>query len=402
MFNKSLKEKNIPFATILAFTLVPLSGVATDIFIPSLPGMAADLHTTEGVIRMSITVFLLSYGLSQFISGAFIDALGRYRITLLMLGIFGLSSFGVVFTDSVALVLAARVAQGICAGTIAASKRTFIVDVYEDEKLKHYLSIMSIVWSIGPIIAPFIGGYLDHLFNWRSTFVFLGVYALVILVLEMIYSGETIKFYHAFKPTPILQKSAEMLRDSSFLYGIFLLGICYGMVILFGLVAPFLLEHKMGLSTVMTGYISLFMGFAWMVGGFLGKLLINKEFFFKIRIANYVQMCVALAMVLTATLWGNIYTIILFAFLIHICAGFIFNNYFAFCLARFPKMAGLSGGLTGGLTYILCSIFSYGIVWLLNPGSQQTLGEAYLILAFIMFLILTLLFFKIKIQLTKN
>lgn len=67
------------------------------------------------------------------------------------------------------------------------------MDVYDGEERKHYLSIMTIVWSLGPIIAPFIGGYLQKSFGWQSNFTVLAAYSLIILILELVFSGETIK-----------------------------------------------------------------------------------------------------------------------------------------------------------------------------------------------------------------
>ena len=52
---------------------------------------------------------------------------------------------------------------------------------------------MTIVWSLGPIIAPFIGGYLQKSFGWQSNFTVLAAYSLIILIAELIFSGETIK-----------------------------------------------------------------------------------------------------------------------------------------------------------------------------------------------------------------
>jgi MFS family permease len=61
-------------------------------------------------------------------------------------------------TQNIFVIYAMRVLQGILSGFAVVSKRAFFVDVYEGDERKHYLSIMTIVWSVGPIIAPFIGG----------------------------------------------------------------------------------------------------------------------------------------------------------------------------------------------------------------------------------------------------
>ncbi|GLB51458.1 Bcr/CflA family drug resistance efflux transporter [Neptunitalea chrysea] len=391
MLEKKLQSRHQQIATYLALAIIPLSGVATDIFIPSLPAMVKEFHTTESTIRLSITLFLISYGLSQFISGALVDAWGRYKFNIISMVVFILSNVIIMLSNSIEVILAARFIQGISAGAIATAKRTLFIDVHSGEKLKHYLSIMSIIWSLGPIIAPFIGGYLEHLINWRACFAFLGLYALVILILELIFSGETIKLYHELKIKPILKKYLIMIKTPDFIYGVLICSLCYSMVILFGLVSSFIVEYKMGFSPIVAGYVSLILGFAWMAGGFIGKALMKKDFLPKIQRGNAIQFLFIVAMLLTTPLRADIFTLVFFAFAIHVCAGFMFNNYFAYCLGRFPDMAGLSGGLIGGMNYILCSFFSYGLTWSMNPQGQSKLSIAYLILAsgILLFLFLT-------------
>ena len=142
--------------------------------------------------------------------------------------------------------------------------------------------------------------------------------------------------------------------------------------------------------------MALILGMAWMAGGFIGKAMIHKPFFPKIRKSNAIQFVFVAAMLLTAPLASNIFTLVSFAFLIHVCSGFIFNNYFAYCLGRFPEMAGLSGGFIGGLVYVLCSFFSYGLTYSINPENQYQLSFAYLILAtlILVFLYLTRRYYK--------
>jgi MFS transporter, DHA1 family, multidrug resistance protein len=99
-----------------------------------------------------------------------------------------------------------------------------------------------------------------------------------------------------------------------------------------------------------------------------------------------------------ASLSYNIYTLLGFAFLVHICVGFIFNNYFAFCLGRFPAMAGMASGLTGGGVYIVTSLASYSVVGLLKPQNQHDLGYSYLVTGALTLLILHFFLRKIKAQ----
>lgn len=389
-----LKEKNKFIATVLAFAVIPMSGLATDIYLPSMPSMALELQQPETKIQLTLTLFLISYGITQFFAGSIIDSFGRYRVTLVSLALFMVSFLVTALTKDIMVIYAMRILQGVLAGFAVVAKRAFFVDVFEGAKRIHYLSVMTIVWSVGPIIAPFIGGYLQKLFGWQSNFYVLAIYCFLLLVFELLFSGETLKVKKPFVIQFVLKEYDMLFRAKDFFYGMLMCGVSYAMVIFFNLCGAFIIEHEMGYSEVVVGYVSLILGLAWMAGGFLGKFLINKDFLPKIRLANYAQLILILLMIFSSFFLNSIYSLVAFAFVIHITAGFIFNNYFAFCLGRFPNSAGVAGGLTGGVSYIITSAVSYSIVAILRPTMQLDVAEGYLIMGILGFLILSMTKFR--------
>ncbi|SDR02815.1 drug resistance transporter, Bcr/CflA subfamily [Chryseobacterium soldanellicola] len=388
---KTLKEKNQFIATILAFAVIPMSGLATDIYLPSMPSMAAELHKSEASIQLTLSIFLISYGITQFFAGSIVDSFGRYRVSMLSLALFVVSFIITATTKDIMVIYAMRVLQGILSGFAVVSKRAFFVDVYEGDKRKHYLSIMTIVWSVGPIIAPFIGGYLQKHFGWQSNFYVLAGYSLLLLLLEFIFSGETLKKRNPFHIDFLIKEYNSMFKTKDFFYGMLMCGLSYSIVMFFNLCGSFIIEHKMGYSEVVAGSVSLILGFAWMTGGFLGKALINKAFLPKIRYANFMQIILIILMFATSYFTSNIYSLVIFAFLIHVTAGFIFNNYFAYCIGRFPNSAGVAGGLTGGVAFIITSAISYGIVSVIKPEIQLQVAEGYFVLGILGLFILSMI-----------
>ncbi|MDF2831935.1 MAG: multidrug transporter [Chryseobacterium indoltheticum] len=388
---RMLKEKNKFIATILAFAMIPMSGLATDIYLPSMPSMATELHQPESNIQLTLSIFLISYGITQFFAGSIVDSFGRYRISMASLALFIVSFLITATTQNIFVIYAMRVLQGILSGFAVVSKRAFFVDVYEGDERKHYLSIMTIVWSVGPIIAPFIGGYLQKIFGWQSNFYVLAGYSLVLLILELIFSGETLKKRNPFNVEFLLKEYDSMFKAKDFFYGMVMCGLSYSMIMFFNLCGSFIIEHKMGYSEVVAGYVSLILGFAWMAGGFLGKALINKAFLPKIRNANFIQLLLIVLMFIASYFSNNIYSLVAFAFVIHVTAGFIFNNYFSYCIGRFPNSAGLAGGMTGGVVFIITSAISYGIVALIKPQVQLEVAEGYFVLGILGLFILSMI-----------
>lgn len=388
---KAIKERHLGIATLLAFALIPLSGFATDIYIPSLPTMAGEMHVGSIQVQLTLSIFLISYGVSQLFIGSVLDSFGRYKLCLASLIVFAAASVVIATTHNIYLIYLMRVIHGVTVASIIVAKRAYFVDLFAGEKLKHYLSLFSIIWSTGPIVAPFIGGYLQTAFGWESNFYFLAGFAVVFAVLEFIFSGETLVHFADFHLEKIVKVYTGMIKTPSFTLGIVMLGLAYCMVMTYNMTGPFIIEHHFNLSPVIAGYSSLVLGFAWMVGGFIGKATINRPFFKRMVINIALQILFVAVMIISINFISNLYSLIFFAFIIHVCAGYTFNNYFTFCLGKFPKNAGIASGLTGGITYVIVSFLSYGIVNIVPAKDERNLSFSYLmpiiLSALIMFLI---------------
>jgi len=390
-----IQEKNQKIATSLAFALIPLSGFATDIYIPSLPTMAGEMQVSSVQVQLTLSIFLISYGVAQLFIGSVLDSFGRYKIGLYSLLIFAAASIVIAVTHNIYLIYLMRIIHGLTVGAIVVAKRAYFVDLFEGEQLKHYLSLFSIIWSTGPIVAPFIGGYLQSAFGWESNFYFLGGFALVFAILEYVFSGETLKHFTDFQLKKIANIYLNMIKTPSFTLGIVMLGLAYCMVMVYNMTGPFIIEHHLHLTPIVAGYSSLVLGFAWMVGGFIGKATINKPFFKRLAINTVLQLAFVIVMIFSLNFISNLYSLIFFAFIIHIGAGFTFNNYFTFCLSKFPKNAGIAGGLTGGITYVIVSFLSYGIVNVVPAKDERNLSYSYLIMI-LLSLIVMYIILKIK------
>lgn len=384
-------NKKQSIATFLAFAIIPLSGFATDIYLPSLPQMGTDLNVSSLQIQMTLSIFLISYGISQLFIGAVLDSFGRFRIGLFALVLFVISSLIIATTKNINVIFIMRAIHGLTVATIVVAKRAYFVDVYKGDQLRNYLSIFTIIWSAGPIIAPFVGGFLQASFGWNFNFYLLAGIATALAVLEFIFSKETLVKPSEFNIREIAGIYYVMLSTASFTLGLIMLGLAYSMVMVYNLTGPFIIEHHLRFSPVVIGYCSLILGFSWMLGGLIGKMTINRPFLRKIFMNLILQFVFVSAMMISFRFIENIYSLLFFAFIVHVCAGYTFNNYFTFNLGQFPQNAGIAGGLVGGVVFVIVSLLSYIIVSVIPAKDQCNLSLSYLILvltsAFIMFFV---------------
>src|ERR1043166_9123998 len=89
---KTIREEHRQMANILSFSLIPLAGFATDIYLPSLPSMATNLQASASQIQLSLLVFMASAGISQLFVGSLLDSYGRYKLSNTSLFAFSVAS----------------------------------------------------------------------------------------------------------------------------------------------------------------------------------------------------------------------------------------------------------------------------------------------------------------------
>jgi MFS transporter, DHA1 family, multidrug resistance protein len=385
---RSINESRLRTNTYVALGLIPLSGFAMDVYIPSLPDMAVQLQTTPAAIQLTLSFFIISYGISQLIVGGLLDSYGRYWPTLISMLVFSASSFAIAFSQNLQVIYAMRIIQGFTVAVIVVGKRSFFVDMYSGEQLKKYTSLFSVIWAIGPIVAPFLGGFFQTTWGWTSNFIFLGFFSFVFFLIEVLIGGESQKIAQRFSVKQILGSYGNMIRTVDFTAGLIILGLAYAMILLYGMASPFLIEHKLHLSPTVTGYCALFSGISVLTGGTLSRILIKKPFVKKLILASSLQL-VTVALLITLTFYyQSLPTLLLYVFLLHSTGGFIFNNLMSYTLIRFPQYAGKAAGLVGGGFAVVTSILSSILVNTLTITNQTVLGVAYGVLAIGTFLLI--------------
>jgi len=386
---KEASEQRIRLITIMAFVSIPLSGFVTDIYLPSFPSMAKELAVPEKDIQITLTSYLLSYGITQLFIGSILDSIGRYRPKLAALFLLIASSLLITFTHSVLLISLMRILQGIAVSVLVVSTRAIFVDLYNPDRAKHFLSYFTIAWSCGPILAPFLGGYLEKLFNWQSNFHFLALYAAILFLFEWFFSGESLPQKKKFNLSENLKLYKMMLKSKIFILGIMILGFSYSVVMIFNITGPFIIENTFHYNSVVIGYCTLILGFSWMIGGLIGKRRLSLPDEQRALKPVLLQFVLIIAMVITSYFSESLLTMISFAFFIHICSGILFTSFFTASMLHFPKHAATAGGLMGGLVYVITSATSFIISVTGSVTFQKDLSWRYLIIgAFLLGIIL--------------
>jgi len=169
----------------LTFVLAALSWLgpfSIDAYLPSIPAIGKSLNAPTAQVQQTVTVFLFFFAAMSLWHGAISDAYGRRRLTLISLGLFALSSLGCALAGSLPVLMFFRALQGATAGAGAIVGRAVVRDLYEGADAQRLMSHIATIFTIAPVMAPLVGGWLQVWLGWRFVFGFLVVLALLLLL----------------------------------------------------------------------------------------------------------------------------------------------------------------------------------------------------------------------------
>ncbi|NND95028.1 MAG: multidrug effflux MFS transporter [Flavobacteriales bacterium] len=168
----------LPFFGMVA-AIVPF---AIDAYLPAIPTMAGYFDVDTVFMNNTISVFLLGYGVGQFLGGPMSDQVGRKTIGLGGMTLFMLCTLGIILSQSVNQIIALRFFQAIGGGFTSVIIMSSMRDVYPAHEAGRKYSVVMMIMLIMPLLAPIIGSQLLP-FGWRTIFIALFAFVLIAAVM---------------------------------------------------------------------------------------------------------------------------------------------------------------------------------------------------------------------------
>ena len=159
------------FRTALVLGLLSAIGpFAIDMYLPALPSIGKSLGTSMGAVQASLMAFFISLGIGQLIYGPVSDMVGRKAPLYFGLVLFGAGSIGCALAPDIHTLIILRFIQGLgaCAGMVV--PRAVVRDMHTGPDAARLMSLLMLVFSVSPILAPLAGSLLIEVWGWRSVF----------------------------------------------------------------------------------------------------------------------------------------------------------------------------------------------------------------------------------------
>ena len=330
-----------------------LQPLSTDLYLASLPGMAADFGVSPAAVQQTLSLFVFGFGTAQLVSGPLSDRYGRRPVLIGGLALYLVSGLACALTPSLDWLIAARFVQAIGCCTAVVVARAIVRDAYSPAEGARVMAKALSLLSLAPIFGPILGGYLQVGFGWRAAFVALALAGLAVWFAAMRHLTESNPQLNpdAMRPGHLAATYRDVLRTPAFWAYALPGSISYASIFVFISGTPFVLIKVLGVPTQYYGYL-----FAFGVLGYLGGTLICRRLLGRIGVPR------VLALGTTVGLAGGVgflllvlagishWTLVVMAqFIVMTAHGINFPCTQSGSLAPFPEKAGAAAGLFGCL-----------------------------------------------------
>jgi DHA1 family bicyclomycin/chloramphenicol resistance-like MFS transporter len=170
-------------ATLAIGGLTALPSLSIDMYLPSLPAVTRELHSSAATVQITLTGCLLGMALGQLVVGPMSDKWGRRRPLLTGMVLYIAATAACALAPNVAALIAFRLLQGLAGAAAIVIARAVVRDLYDGVAMARFFSTLMLISGVAPIAAPVIGGQILRFTDWRGVFVVLTVVGTLLTLL---------------------------------------------------------------------------------------------------------------------------------------------------------------------------------------------------------------------------
>jgi DHA1 family bicyclomycin/chloramphenicol resistance-like MFS transporter len=335
-------------------SFAPLS---LDMYLPGLPQLGRDLHTSASAAQLTLTTCLAGLALGQVIAGPLSDRFGRRGP--LQIGIAGYVAASVLcaLAPSVAVLLPLRFVQGLAGAAGIVISRAVVRDLHSGQAAARLFASLMVVNGAAPILAPVVGGQLLAFTTWRGIFLVLAAIGVALLVAASVGMRESLPPERR-RPAglgSIAVALREVAADRAFVAHALAGGLVFGAMFAYIAGSPFVLQDIYGVSPQAFSVVFAVNGLGIVLASVLtGRLVARWPVGTVLRVgiaAALAGSAVVLAAVLLPGL--GVAPVIAGLFVVVSSVGLVAPTTTTLALAEHGAVAGSAAALLGVLQYLL-------------------------------------------------
>lgn len=234
---------------LLTSTLTIMSGATISASLPLIEETFAAQENVAFLSRLVLTLPALLIAIVSPVAGYLVDRLGRKKLLLAALALYGLGGMMGGLVSDLLLILVSRGILGIAVAFVMTVTSTLIADYFDGEERSSFLGQQAAAMSVGGIVFISLGGWLAEL-SWRGPFFVYGA-ALLMLPFAWKVLEEPSVDRSAAGNRNLLKLDSSYQRIILFIYGLlFLTMVVFYMI---PVQIPFLLSDTLEVTSTQVG-----------------------------------------------------------------------------------------------------------------------------------------------------
>jgi len=359
------KPHNRFFIILILGALSTITPFAIDMYLPAFPQIASSLNTVAGKLPLSVASYFIGMAAGQLFYGPLLDRFGRKLPLYAGLILFVAGSVLCLCSKTLDGFVAMRFVQALggCAAQVAAM--AMVRDFFPAHETARIISLLILVISASPLLAPSIGVFVTLHFGWQWVFVTLSVFALAMLLIAAWFLPQGYEADRAVSlhPWPIVKNYFEVLKEPQFITYSVAGAFAFSGLLAYVASAPIIFMDVFHVSTKQFGII-----FGGLAVGFIGSnqcnvLLLKKFSSEQIFRATLLVECptVTLLLVCTACGWIGLPATLVLLFITLSSLGLAYPNAAALALVPFERNIGSASAMLGFLQIGISSLASASV-----------------------------------------
>lgn len=177
-----------PFGLVALLVVTSLvTPLSLDMYTPAVPHMTEYFETDASTVNLTLAGYYLFFAIGLLVFGPTSDRYGRKPVLLAGMLAYTAASALCAMAPDIWMLIGMRVVQALGAGAVSAVSTAIVKDAIIPEKREAILSIVQVMFVVGPVLAPVVGALILQVADWHMTFWTLSGIGLVCAVLSLLY-----------------------------------------------------------------------------------------------------------------------------------------------------------------------------------------------------------------------
>ncbi len=162
--------------------LTAMAALTVDLSLPAIPSMVHALESSLTRGQQIVGIFMAGMAVGQIPAGLFSDRVGRLPTLYVGMTLFAIAATVAASSSDMEWLLAARFIQGIGAASAVVLSRAIVRDIASGRDAARLMSLMTMIFTAAPVIAPTFGALLVAQWGWRAPFIAIAACAYLMIL----------------------------------------------------------------------------------------------------------------------------------------------------------------------------------------------------------------------------